>query len=213
VAAITTYPMNIENTNVIPLFPTPVFTYQIEVGEAEKLFLLSQYPDNVMSNTGNLTSKDAKILKHKEVKLLEKKLLLHINDAFDRIHTPRYSCKLYITQSWLNFTSKDQYHHQHYHPNSILSAVLYLKATEGDCIVFHHPNFNSNYEIYSNQYDMFNSKSWKIQVKENLLLIFPSTLVHSVPNVVHDNLRVSMSFNTFIKGEIGDSIGLNHLVL
>jgi hypothetical protein len=60
---------------------------------------------------------------------------------------------------------------------------------------------------------MFNSKSWKIPVKENILLIFPSTLPHSVPNVEHDNLRVSLSLNTFIKGELGAPNNLNHLVL
>ena len=197
----------------MPLFPYPVFTYEIEVGELERLFLLDQYPNNVLANTGNLTSKDYNILKNKEVKLLDKKLLLCMNDAFNRIHTPQNRCKLHITQSWLNFTSKDQYHHQHTHPNSILSAVLYLKATEGDCILFHHPNFNNNYEIYSNQYDMFNSRSWKIPVRENIILIFPSTLPHSVPNVVHDNLRVSLSLNTFIKGELGVPTDLNYLKL
>jgi uncharacterized protein (TIGR02466 family) len=205
--------MNIDKISVMPLFPYPVFTYEVEVGESERLFLLDQYPDKVEANRGNLTSKDVMILKNKEVKLLDKKLLLCMNDAFDRIHTPRNRCKLHITQSWLNFTSKDQYHHEHTHPNSILSAVLYLKATGGDCILFHHPNFNNNYEIYSNQYDMFNSKSWKIPVKENILLIFPSTLPHSVPNVEHDNLRVSLSLNTFIKGELGAPNNLNHLVL
>ena len=197
----------------MPLFPYPVFTYEIEVGELERLFLLDQYPNNVLANTGNLTSKDYNILKNKEVKLLDKKLLLCMNDAFNRIYTPQNRCKLHITQSWLNFTSKDQYHHQHTHPNSILSAVLYLKATEGDCILFHHPNFNNNYEIYSNQYDMFNSRSWKIPVRENIILIFPSTLPHSVPNVVHDNLRVSLSLNTFIKGELGVPTDLNYLKL
>jgi uncharacterized protein (TIGR02466 family) len=213
VAVITACTMNIDNITVIPLFPTPVFSYEIEMEETDRSFLLNQYPDNVIKNTGNLTSIDHNILKNKKVKLLEKKLLLCVNDAFDRIHTPRLKCKLYITQSWLNFTCKDQYHHQHSHPNSFLSAVLYLKAAEEDFIVFHHPSLDHNYEIYSNQYNMFNSISWQIPVKENILLIFPSTLPHSVPTVNHDNLRVSLSFNTFLKGEIGSPTNLNHLVL
>lgn len=205
--------MNIDKITIIPLFPTPVFTYDIDVDEGERLFLLNQYPDNVKDNAGNSTSKDANILKNKEVKLLQKKLLFCVNDAFHRIYTPRYKCKLYITQSWLNFTSKDQHHHQHTHTNSILSAVLYLRVAENDCIVLHHPPHHHIFDIISNQYDMFNSKVWKLPIKENLLLIFPSTLPHSVPRVEHDTLRVSLSFNTFIKGELGESISNNHLVL
>ncbi len=201
------------NVNIMPLFPTPLLSYEVEMEEKERLFLLGQYPDNVIVNKSNLTSKDLNILKNKELKLLEKKLLFCINDAFVRIHTPRHKCKLYITQSWLNFTSKNQYHHQHHHPNSFLSAVLYLRATEGDSIVFHQHAYNNTYEIYSNDYNMFNSKLWQLPVKENLLLIFPSTLPHSVPTVTHNNLRVSMSFNTFVKGQLGDPVYLDHLVL
>ncbi len=207
-AIITAYTMNI-----IPLFPIPVITCDVELEESEKSFLLGQYPDRVEANRGNLTSIDTKILKNKEVKSLEKKLLFLINDAFNNIHNPQFKCKLYITQSWLNFTGKDQFHHRHNHPNSIFSAVLYLKTTESDLIEFHNSHHNDNYEIVSNHIDIFNSGSWQIPVKDNLLLIFPSTLVHSVPNVKHDSLRVSLSFNTFFKGEIGQPSGLTHLVL
>ena len=207
-AVITAYIMNI-----IPLFPIPVINCDIKLGEAERSFLLGQYPDRVEANRGNLTSTDTNILKNKEVKLLEKKLSSLINEAFNIIHSPKFKCKLYITQSWLNFTGNNQFHHRHNHPNSIFSAVLYLKATEGDLIEFHNSFHNDNYEIVSNHNDMFNSGSWQLPVREDLLLIFPSTLVHSVPAVVHDNLRVSLSFNTFFKGEIGKPDGLTHLVL
>ena len=74
-AVITVTYMNIDKITIIPLFPTPVFTYDVDVDEGERLFLLNQYPDNVKDNAGNSTSKDANILKNKEVKLLQKKLL------------------------------------------------------------------------------------------------------------------------------------------
>jgi len=213
VAVITACSMNIQNFNLMPLFPTPLHTYEVEIEEKEKIFLLSQYPDNVKSNGGNMVSTDKSILNRPEVKDLNKKLLSYVNDAFTRIHTPRNQCGLYITQSWLNFTIKDQHHHHHTHPNSFYSAVLYLKVIEEDNIVFHHRSFDHNYEIYSNHYGLYNCSSWEIPVKENMLLIFPSTLPHNVPTIKHDNLRVSLSFNTFLKGEIGDSKSLNHLVI
>ena len=209
--------MNSPTINVIPVFPTPVIVYEIKIEEKEKLFLLNQYPENIVKNIGNLTSRDRNILEREEVQGLKEKLTFLVNQAFTHIHTPLYECNLYITQSWLNFTSKDQYHHQHYHPNSFYSAVLYLKTAEEDSIVFHPPTSNNSYEIPSSHNGphngIFNSKSWQIPVKDNLLLIFPSTLLHSVPNVEHNNLRVSLSFNTFFKGQLGLPSGLNYLKL
>ena len=181
--------------------------------EEERLFLLDQYPDNVTENAGNLMSKDKKILDNVKIRGLKEKLQFAVSDAFTRIYSPTQECGLYITQSWLNFTTKEQFHHRHSHPNSFYSAVLYLKATEEDNITFYHPTYTNSYEILSNHYGLYNSSLWQIPVKDNLLLIFPSTLPHSVSILKHDNLRASLSFNTFLRGEFGDPLGAAHLIL
>ena len=211
-AVITAYIMN-QPYNVFPLFSTPVLVYEIDIEEKEKAFLLSQYPENTVSNKGNSTSTDNNILKRVEAQELNKKLSLLVNEAFSFVHNPLHDVGLYITQSWLNFTSKDQYHHVHTHPNSIYSAVLYLEAGEGDSITFHNPFSKNYYDVPSTHYNHFNSTEWNLKIKENILLFFPSTLPHSVPNVAHDNLRVSLSFNTFFKGQLGAPTDLNYLKL
>ena len=38
------------------------------------------------------------------------------------------SIHLKITQSWINFTKKGEYHHPHAHPNSLISGVFYVEA-------------------------------------------------------------------------------------
>ncbi len=206
--------MNIPIVDVISLFPTPVLSYNVEIGDKERLFLLEQYPDNVMVNAGNLMSKDLYILNNPEVQELNKKLLFLVNNAFTHIHSPTSGCNLNITQSWLNFTGKDQYHHRHLHPNSFLSAVLYLQTTKEDSITFYRPSpVSDNYEIQSFYHGPFNSMLWRVPVRDNLLLVFPSTLPHSVSNVTHDTLRVSLSFNSYLKGELGSPQRLNHLIL
>ena len=48
--------------------------------------------------------------------------------------------KIYITQSWLNYTNFKQYHHAHSHNNSFVSGVFYLKADKNfDFISFKSP--------------------------------------------------------------------------
>jgi uncharacterized protein (TIGR02466 family) len=206
--------MIIPNIDVFQLFPTPIIACNVEIEKKERSFLIEQYPVNVTANTGNLISKDLNILNNPEVQELNKKLLFLVNNAFTHIHNPLYGCNLYITQSWLNFTGKDQYHPRHTHPNSFFSAVLYLQTTEDDCIDFYRPDdpASHNYEIHTSNPGPFNSKLWRIPVKDNLLLVFPSTLPHSVSNVTHNTLRVSLSFNTYLKGEISSPHILNHLI-
>ena len=52
-----------------------------------------------------------------------------------------------------------------------------------------------------------------IPVTTGLLVMFPSRLEHSVLNKKENNQRISLAFNTFIKGDIGDQKGLTHLIL
>ena len=49
--------------------------------------------------------------------------------------------------------------------------------------------------------------------KEGRLLIFPSSLEHSVEKKKGSNLRISLAFNVFIKGNIGKEDDLNDLSL
>ena len=52
----------------------------------------------------------------------------------------------YITQSWLNYTEKDQYHHKHAHPNSIISGVFYINCHESlDKITFFDEKYDPGY--------------------------------------------------------------------
>jgi hypothetical protein len=59
-----------------------------------------------------------------------------INSYFETIIAPSKQANLYITQSWVNYSNKGQWHHAHEHPNSILSGVFYAQATEKDKIFF-----------------------------------------------------------------------------
>jgi uncharacterized protein (TIGR02466 family) len=130
------------------------------------------------------------------------------------IHQPHNRCELYITQSWLNFTDNNQYHAPHLHTNSIYSAVLYLNVVEGDCIEFTRTTAGSTFpDVISTTYNSFNCRSWRVPVKNNMVIVFPSNLPHNVPPVAHNETRVSLAFNTFVRGELGAPLTLNHLHL
>ena len=59
---------------------------------------------------------------------------------------------------------------------------------------------------------MMNSDSWWFNVKSGKIIIFPSSLTHHVDNVIADDTRISIAFNSFIKGILGDNKSLTELI-
>jgi len=110
--------------------------------------------------------------------------------------------KFYITQSWLNAASVGGESKTHTHPNSIFSGVFYVKTSDEDKILFNHPSPQMSSTFEHENFTPFNSASWWIPATQGSLLLFPSYLPHSVPEIFSEN-RVSLAFNTFWYGEAG----------
>jgi hypothetical protein len=97
---------------------------------------------------------------------LKNELDLKVKEYFDKIICPLNKVKPYITQSWLNYTKRNQYHHKHQHPNSLVSGVFYINADEKlDKIKFFKEHNYSTITLPTNNYNLFNSTSWWFTVK------------------------------------------------
>ena len=196
------------------LFPTPVFFSSLErkLTPLETKFLNKKEKDTY-NNTGNITSNDNYVLNEKPFLNLKNELDLKVKEYFDKIICPSNKVKPYITQSWLNYTKRNQYHHKHQHPNSLVSGVFYINADEKlDKIKF----FKEDYQpikLEIKEYNLFNSQSWWFTVKTGDIVLFPSSLTHMVETKEGDNTRVSLAFNVFVEGKIGDNKGLTELIL
>ena len=63
-------------------------------------------------------------------------------------------------------------------------------------------------------FNIWNSVTWFFPVNNNELILFPSWLVHKVdPNEKATTDRISISFNTFVRGTLGSRRGLSELIL
>tara|TARA_R110000803_G_C11981637_1_gene320843 strand:- start:1296 stop:1907 length:612 start_codon:yes stop_codon:yes gene_type:complete len=196
------------------IFSTPVYISKLERKFTDtELKFVKKSKLKIFPNEGNTTSNNTYILNEKPFNTLKKELDKIIKDYFDKVISPSNNIKPYITQSWLNYTEKDQYHHQHSHDNSIVSGVLYLNADkENDKIKF----IKEEYKIISPEiknYNVWNSESWFFSVETGQVVLFPSSLTHMVENKKGTNTRISLSFNTFITGILGDNKKLTELKL
>jgi len=198
--------------NINNLFPTPVafFKFGRDLTEAELEFIKGQehYP-----NEGNTTSKDRKILKSKELTEIRDFIEDSMLEYFKAIHAPKFDVSLYLTQSWANYTEQGQHHHRHSHPNSLVSGVFYPQADrEVDKIYFYKDGYE-RIKIPASEFNLYNSESWWFEVGAGDLILFPSHLTHMVQTKEGAQTRISIAFNTFLKGQIGSDESLTGLYL
>ena len=121
---------------------------------------------------------------------------------------------LRITQSWLNKTKPGESHHLHHHGNSYLSGVFYFKCLPNDGIVFTNrlKGMYDNIEFSLKKHTVWNATGISHNVTEGDLIIFPSWVPHHVDVNNTDKERISLSYNTFPVGELGEYYG-SHLKL
>lgn len=164
-------------------------------------------------NVSNTSSTDKYILNQKRLFKLKESIEENLNDFFTKIINPKNDVRLKITQSWVNWTKPGQYHHRHSHQNSFFSGCLYLAADEDkDKIVFFR-NIYQPLNFPTKEWNLYNSESWWIPTGTGDLIFFPSNLAHMVQPVEGNKTRISVAFNSFPTGYIGDENDLNALYL
>ena len=205
-----------ETYNIKRLFSTPVFesSEKYKFNKSELEFIDKQKENATINQNGNSYSKNNYVLDSPELKNLKefcnKNLLMFFYDRFK----VKKDIEIYITQSWINFNQKNTSHHIHKHVNSILSSVLFIKG-ETCPIIFYNSERNLFGNLLSN--DDFtapnedNTSQVYFNNKNGQLFLFPSTLMHSVAKNKSDVERISLSFNTFIRGQLGGDDSLQIL--
>ena len=191
---------------LIELFPKVISVSELkDLGSFDKLRNL-----DLKDNIGNKSGKNAYILNNPEYSELKAAIEVILNEHFYKVYNPEdfENIELYVTQSWVNHTEKDEYHHRHSHPNSILSGVLYLDIDkDSDNITFF--NGQSKHDtlltFIPEEYNLYNSSAWTVgEFKEGNIIIFPSILEHEVATRKDSGItRISLAFNSFVKGKLG----------
>ena len=197
------------NVELLRLFPTPLLVVPYGQSVEKELSYLKSVNFLEQKGNGNFRSEDTFLLKNNELCNIKVfiELAIHrfVKDVLNSDQTVR------ITQSWANRNPKGSVHHEHVHPNSILSGVMYFQINEKlPPIQFSKAN-QDGMKLDPIKYNHINSESFMLPCKPGELILFPSSLKHSVPINQGDEDRISMSFNTFSIDAIGSEQALTHL--
>ena len=200
------------------LFPTPLYVVKRDTNlspKEEKEVRKIIEKEGTKKNAGNTRSNNSDIFNGKLKKIkqfCEQQLNIYVKEVI----VPKEELDFYITQSWLNITKLGEFHHKHSHQNSIISGVFYISTEEDDKITFSDPNTKVreliNFE--PKEFNPFNSSNWFFESVTNGLILFPSWLGHKVSmNEKATTDRISISFNTFVRGTLGRRKELTELIL
>ena len=190
------------------IFPTPLYRSMLKnsLSETQVNFALTLETNN---NLNNKTSSDTNILNKNVFKLLKEDLRLMLVDYYKKV-IGRDDLEPYITQSWINFTEPGESHHLHCHRNSIVSGVVFLQANKDyDTITFCKDN--AKFFDFIGKPNIYNFEEIDVPAGKDFVILFPSDLKHKVKKTKYGKTRVSLSFNTFVKGFLGKKSDLTAL--
>ncbi|MCH2578000.1 MAG: TIGR02466 family protein [Pseudomonadota bacterium] len=190
---------------MINLFAVPVAKSPIgrNYTDSELKYIESQL-ERPSKAIDNYASPNKNVLAHDELKDLQTIIQQHLDNYFKAVYNTSNNVALQITQSWLTLSRKGESHHSHTHPNSVVSGVLYVNVAGNDGINFYRNEENLWFELEPSETNYYNSYKIHVATKVGDLVLFPSSVKHGVNKVTEDIKRVSLSFNTFFSGEMGN---------
>ena len=114
-----------------------------------------------------------------------------------------------MTNSWVSKQPPGEHVNLHNHANSLISAVYYLQ-TPSDCgrIIMHKRKhydnvFSETVEIPVENFTPVAATGWPFDVEEDMLIMFPSNVEHSVEPNTSNQDRYSLASNFFAFGNFG----------
>ena len=200
-----------EKDNLLQIFPFPVLICKYENSIEEEFKFVKNLKYSEQKDNGNFKSDDTYLLKHQELSKIKEFFLQSLNKFTQNIIQTKQ--RLVVTQAWTNRNPPHSKHHEHVHPNSIISGVFYFRQSKTLPPIQFSKAVQDGVKLTPEKYNSLNAETFLLPMVDGELVLFPSSLRHSVPLNKGNEERYSMSFNTFCIDEMGSKDSLTHLNL
>ena len=187
------------------LWPIPVYQSNIETKKEWKDFILGLYYERTHIGNSDI-SKDRFILDR--IPDLKNQINLHCENYVKKYLKIKKEANFYLLNSWVNIHRPNDQAQVHQHGNALLSGVYYpIVPKNSGNLNFHrgkHKNlFDTSILMEYDDYDNTTAERYEIEVENDLIIIFPSHLEHSVQRNISNKNRYSLAFNYYVRGEFG----------
>ena len=187
--------------NLRLLFGTPILQTSLAVQHRILEFVKSQE----FTNHGNGYMTHENFLECSEMKTVKDFITKKVEEYLYLDCCISEEITVELVTSWVNLHKKGDRGHLHSHYNSVISGVWYLSTTpeSGEFII--HPDnklFGNLLDLPRRVYNEFNGDQYAFTPQNGDLLIFPSTMKHSVTSNECDSPRFSLAFNYMTRGDL-----------
>lgn len=182
---------------------------ELDFTKIENRFSSLTFKNNINNKISNeMNFFDAKELKQSKKKILET-CHQYLNTAFN---LEQFYEQLKLTYSWGNITEPMHMHHEHVHPFSIVSGVIFLDNNPTNLNLYVEaytpdiPYFitkNKSYVSIGHLLEDSNINSADVKNLQHYMVLFLSNTSHFVQQVNNAVPRRSLSFNTMWQGHTG----------
>ena len=191
----------IENSDVLSIFPTFVWTIQSTPEFYENVntkilkALNRMIPDLADIPPGESWQSNQQLHKREEFIDLAPRILNTAKTVLQFLKVGYDAVE--ITGCWANINSAGASHAIHNHPNNFLSGVYYIQTQAGaDTVNFHDPRPQTGIiRPPITELTAQNTDQVVVNVSKGTLLMFPAYLSHSVSRNESGQPRISISFN------------------
>jgi uncharacterized protein (TIGR02466 family) len=138
-------------------------------------------------------------------RVIDSKIAEYVHEALGVNNTFTWE----ITTSWVNKAKPGDWHANHWHSNSLISGVVYLKTNPKTGVVCFHKGeryynmFNETFGIEFDKETDYSTPTIGVVPSTHTILMFPSHLAHSVCENESTETRYSLAFNVFPRGTVG----------
>jgi len=198
-----------EKDELLQIFPTPVLITKYEEDFSEETKYIENLEYTSQKENKNFRSKDSYLFKHEPLKKIKNFCGESLTKYTEKILNSKQ--RLVITQCWTNKNPPGAKHHEHVHPNSIVSGVFFFKIGGKLPPIQFAKSIQGAMKLDPVKYNNVNAESFLLPCVPGELILFPSNLKHSVPINLDNETRYSMSFNTFCIDVLGSENSLTHL--
>jgi len=140
-------------------------------------------------------------------KELIKKIKISVLRLAEHYYKVRPGYRVDVVSMWLNSNEKNMYHPPHNHMNTFMSGVMWLDGKKGEYapLQFLRPYAIPTLPIIS-QYNEINSNIVTHPSMKDEVVFFPSYLYHYVGVNKNRKPRLSIAFDTILRGKYGEII-------
>lgn len=193
--------MTIENPTLHELYAVPVWTAQLPPITNEELDYIKnmEYIQHLRPNKRLKLTKKTYVVETEEP-------LRRIRDNIQAAVEYYWRNVLYVEEhlgikrlhSWITKHNKDDFHPWHQDPNTLVTAIYYPKAPENSGKLIFRKDLNYG-NLFHNVMEMkysrstkFNKREWSLEIKDNMLVVFPGHLEHCASESQTDEDRYAL---------------------